>query len=108
MNIRRIRIVAKSSYYLLHVRPYLRRLSDFLRVSTQLLLEVKDTTNPIQACRGPEGSRRLRLPEFLDSRHMKVVSLSALGTGHFYPQETSSVLITVRAWVGTRVTIEPE
>jgi hypothetical protein len=108
VNIGRILIVAKSSYYLRHFRPYLRRLSDFLRVSAQTLLEVKDTTNPIQTCTGPEGSWRLRLQEFLDSRHMKVVSLSALRTGHLYPQETSSVLISVRAWINTSVTIQPE
>ena len=33
---------------------------------------------PLQAWSGPEGSRRLRLP---DNRHMKVVRLSALRTG---------------------------
>jgi hypothetical protein len=35
---------------------------------------------PAQAWTGPEGCRRLRLPEFLDSRHMKVIRLSALHT----------------------------
>jgi len=40
---------------------------------------------PIQAWTGPEGSRRLRLPEFLDSRHMEVANLSALHTGRLYP-----------------------
>ena len=33
---------------------------------------------PLQVWTGPWGSRRLRLPEFLDNRHMKVVRLSAL------------------------------
>jgi hypothetical protein len=103
-----IRIVEKSAYYFHRVRPSLRRLSDFLRVSAQLLLEVKDKTIPIQACTGPEGSRWLRFPEFLDSRYMKVVRLSALHTGHLYHQETSSLLISVRAWVDPRVTIQPE
>jgi len=32
---------------------------------------------PLQAWTGPQGCRRLRLPEFLDNRHMKVVRLSA-------------------------------
>jgi hypothetical protein len=36
-----------------------------------------------QALRVPE---RLRLPDFKTSRHMKVVRLSALGTGRLYPQ----------------------
>jgi len=33
----------------------------------------------------PEGSRRLRLQEFLENRRMKVVRLSALRTGRLYP-----------------------
>jgi hypothetical protein len=32
----------------------------------------------------PFGSRRLRLPEFLDARNKKVVRLSALRTGRLY------------------------
>jgi hypothetical protein len=35
---------------------------------------------------GPEGCRRLRLPEFLDNRYMKVAKLSAVGTGRPYSQ----------------------
>jgi hypothetical protein len=34
---------------------------------------------------GPEGSRKLRLPEFLDNRHMKVIRLSAPHTSRLYP-----------------------
>ena len=37
---------------------------------------------PVQAWAGPKGSRRLKLPEFLGNRRMKVVRLSALRT-HF-------------------------
>jgi hypothetical protein len=40
---------------------------------------------PLEAWSGPEGYRSLRLPEFLHSRHMKVVRLSALRTGSLYP-----------------------
>jgi hypothetical protein len=39
----------------------------------------------LQAWTGPEGSRRLRLPEFPDNRHMKVVRSSAIRTGRFTP-----------------------
>jgi hypothetical protein len=43
---------------------------------------------PIQAWTGPQGCRRLRLPEFLDRRNMKVARLSAIRTGRLYhPQE---------------------
>jgi hypothetical protein len=38
---------------------------------------------PLQTLTCPEGSRRLRIPHFLDNRHMKVARLSALRTGHF-------------------------
>jgi len=38
-----------------------------------------------KAWTGPEGSRRLRLSEFLDNQHMKVVRLSKLCTGRLHP-----------------------
>ena len=39
----------------------------------------------LQTWTGPWGYRRLRLPEFLDNRHLKVVGLSALHTGRLKP-----------------------
>jgi hypothetical protein len=36
---------------------------------------------------GPFGFQEVEAPEFLDNRHMKVVSLSALRTGRLYPQD---------------------
>ena len=50
---------------------------------------------PLQAWTGPEGSRRLKLPDF-KSRHIKVVKVSALGTGRLYPPEMFLVLISVK------------
>jgi len=51
---------------------------------------------PYQARCGPEGSRRIGLPDFNDIRHMKVVRSSASRTGHLYPQEVFLVLIFTR------------
>ena len=57
---------------------------------------VLDEALAIQARAGPDGSRKLRFPEFLHNRHMKAVRLSALSIGRLYSQETSLVLIYVR------------
>ena len=43
----------------------------------------------------PYGSRRMKLPEFLDNRHMNVARLSALPNGTFVPQEILLMFISV-------------
>jgi len=50
-----------------------------------LIEQVKGKAIPLQVWKGPEGFRRLRLPDFQDNRHVKVVRLSALRTGLVCP-----------------------
>jgi len=50
---------------------------------------------PLQAWTGPEGPRKLSFPDFMTTTQ-DGGRLSALRTGHIYPQEMFLVLISVR------------
>ena len=53
---------------------------------------------PLQAWTGPEGSRRLRLPDFKTIGTLKVVRLLALHTGRLYPQKILIIVLYVLLW----------
>jgi len=66
-----------------------------------MMVLVHGKSVPLQALSGPEGSRKLRLPNSVTTAHVGG-RLSALRTGRIYPQEILLVLISVRGWVDPR------
>ena len=67
----------------------------------------KSKAVPLQAWRGPEGSRKFRFPDFVTTAQDDG-RLSAWRTGRLYPQEILLVLISVGGWVDPRVIVRSE
>jgi len=56
----------------------------FLREMFSVYSTSKGNSNPVHVRTGPESFRGFSFSEFLDSRHIQVARLSALGTGRLY------------------------
>ena len=68
---------------------------------------VKGKAVPLQAWSGPEGSRKLRFPDFTTTAQ-DGGKLSALRTGRFYLQEMLQVPISFRRCVDPRAIVQSE
>ena len=52
-----------------------------------IIIIISEHSNPCTGLFGSRGFQEVENPRFQDSRHMKVLRLSGLGTGRLYPPE---------------------
>jgi len=69
---------------------------------------VTDVSQFIYRLDRPLGYQMFEAPTFHDSRHMRVVRLLALRTGHFYTQRIPLINISIGGCVEPRVIMRPE
>ena len=67
----------------------------------------KSKAVPLQARRGPKGSRKLTFPDFVTTAQ-DGGTLLALRTRRLYPQEILLVLISIRGWVDPSAIVRSE
>ena len=79
----------------------------WLRMTTTQPRIIISKTNPFQAWTGPEGSRRLRLPDLKTISTWTWYSCQPYVATAFTPLEIFLVLICVRGWGDTRATVRP-
>jgi len=76
-------------------------------LQTWWMTHSKGKAVPLQAWTGPEGSRKLRFPDFVTTAQ-DGGRLSTLRTGRLYPQEILLVFISVRDWADPRAIVWSE
>jgi len=81
--------------------PITSLIQTLVKQPTGNIWQVKGKAIPLLAWTGPEGSRKLRFPDFVTTAQ-DGGRLSALRTSRLYPQEILPVFISVRGWVYPR------